>query len=85
MAVNSRWQVDKEAVWLIESPTYLSRPSQVYVDFIFKYINTTSNYLVVLATPRAPSRPVLDAHEADDEDDEADGREDDDGDKQTHV
>ena len=23
--MNSRWQVDKEAVWLVESPTYLSK------------------------------------------------------------
>ena len=23
--INSRWQVDKEALWLFESPTYLSK------------------------------------------------------------
>ncbi len=40
--INSRRQVDKEALWLTESPTYLSvfRLSYVYVDFIFERINT---------------------------------------------
>ena len=39
--INSRWLVDKEALWLIESPTYLSkytRPSEVYVYFILNIL-----------------------------------------------
>ena len=42
--INSRWQVDKEALWLIESPTYLSKCAPPVLGicrfFIFIYINT---------------------------------------------
>ena len=29
--INSRWQVDKEALWLIESPTYLTKCTQPFL------------------------------------------------------
>ena len=45
----SRWQVDKEALQLIENPTDLSvpRPSKVYVDFIFTHYQHLHNQLII--------------------------------------
>ena len=47
--INSRWQVYKEALWFIKSPTYLSKFTPPFLGicrFYIKYINTTSTYTI---------------------------------------
>ena len=48
--INSIWQLNKDAVWLIERISYLSlfHSSEVYIDFIFKYFNTSSTETICI-------------------------------------
>ena len=46
---NFRWQEEKEALWVIESPILrVFRTLAVFVNFIFSQINTTSTYNINL-------------------------------------